>query len=61
METVKINSDYHYKVVELKREIERLKEKLRCACNSLCSCGGGGPEDEHTCDVCKVWHRMMAK
>jgi len=23
-----------------------------------CSCGGGGPDDPHTCPACMVWHRM---
>jgi len=25
-----------------------------------CSCGGGGPDDPHTCSACMVWHRLKA-
>lgn len=24
-----------------------------------CSCGGGGPDDKHTCQACKVYHRLV--
>ena len=24
-----------------------------------CTCGGGGPEDAHTCPACKMWQRLM--
>jgi hypothetical protein len=49
------------RAIQAENELDRIKENMRRACNSLCSCGGGGPEDDHTCDVCKVWHRTMAK
>lgn len=34
------------------------RERLGRAVNSLCSCGGKGPDDPGVCDVCMVWHRV---
>ena len=29
------------------------------AVNEECTCGGGGPDDSHTCQACKVYHRLV--
>ncbi len=34
-------------------------EEIREAVNNQCTCGGGGPEDEHTCPACQVWHELV--
>jgi len=34
--------------------------QLTSAVMSECSCGGGGPDDKHTCQACKVYHRLRA-
>jgi hypothetical protein len=43
----------------LQSELSRVNETLRRAVNSVCTCGGGSPEDG--CPACKVWHLMEAK
>lgn len=37
------------------------ERELTLAVNEECSCGGGGPEDEHTCQACRVYHRMHGR
>lgn len=32
---------------------------LNVAVTNECTCGGGGPEDKHTCPACQVWHRLV--
>ena len=39
-------------------ERQRCLNALTLATNGNCSCGGGGPEDSHSCDVCKAYHTM---
>ena len=33
--------------------------KLEDVTRDCCTCGGGGPDDPHTCPACMVWHRMQ--
>lgn len=33
--------------------------ELTQSVNEECTCGGGGPEEKHTCPACKVYHRLM--
>ena len=33
--------------------------ELTNAVNAQCSCGGGGPNDKHTCPACHVYHRLV--
>lgn len=42
---------------ELKPTIS-LRELNNAVMNS-CSCGGGGPDDKHTCPACMVYHRLV--
>ena len=32
--------------------------RVKVAVMNLCSCGGGGPDDPHTCPVCKLYHAL---
>lgn len=36
------------------------KRELEHAVTLSCSCGGGGPDDQHTCPACLVYHRLIA-
>lgn len=31
-------------------------ELIESAVSQACTCGGGGPYDNHTCPACMVWH-----
>jgi len=33
--------------------------ELNNAVMNECSCGGGGPDDKHTCPACQVYHRLV--
>jgi len=33
--------------------------ELNDAVTNECSCGGGGPNDPHTCPACMVYHRLV--
>jgi hypothetical protein len=33
--------------------------ELNNAVLNECSCGGGGPGDNHTCPACMVYHRLV--
>jgi hypothetical protein len=32
--------------------------RVKAAHMNLCTCGGGGPEDPHICQVCKLYHAI---
>lgn len=33
-------------------------DQLTHAVNANCTCGGGGPSDQHTCPACQVYHAL---
>ena len=35
-------------------------ESLTEAVNACCTCGGGGPDDKHTCPACQVFHYLVS-
>jgi len=43
---------------ELADQLTAFQRRFDLVTADLCSCGGGGPEDPHTCPVCMVWHRF---
>lgn len=32
--------------------------RVKNATINLCSCGGGGPDDSHSCPICKLYHAL---
>ena len=34
--------------------------ELRETVNAACECGGGGPNDAHSCAVCRLYHEVKA-
>jgi hypothetical protein len=32
------------------------ERSIEQAIRQACTCGGGGPHDDHTCPACMVWH-----
>jgi hypothetical protein len=32
--------------------------RVQAASENLCSCGGGGIDDPHTCQACKLYHSL---
>ena len=34
--------------------------ELRETVNAACECGGGGPNDAHSCAVCRLYHAVKA-
>lgn len=50
------------RIDELKRENAEnidLRARLTQAVNSLCSCGGKGPNDTGVCDLCRLYHATI--
>ena len=34
---------------------------IQLAVMEECTCGGGGPNDPHTCPACKMYHRLVTE
>ena len=41
------------------RDSSRRSYAIQHAVMAECTCGGGGPNDPHTCPACKVYHRLV--
>lgn len=39
----------------------RVSAVVRFVVQDNCSCGGGGPSDDQTCEWCLIWHALLAE
>ena len=43
----------------VEKEQIRVAQILSHVANERCSCGGGGPDDPHSCAACLYYHRVL--
>lgn len=46
-------------LTECAKDFQRFRERLKCATEAYCTCGGLGPEDHGVCPACKIAWAMI--